>query len=74
MNNVLGVMDARALGADDCIMLNDAGLVTEASNSNVFFVLDGVLVTPAQSAGESSRPDEGGASTRACNAHGLPDR
>lgn len=51
LNNVLGVMDARGLGADDCIMLNDAGLVTEASNSNVFFAIGGELVTPAQSAG-----------------------
>src|SRR5215468_7521093 len=40
LNNVLGVIDARALGADDCVMLNDAGLVTEASNSNVWFVID----------------------------------
>src|SRR5262245_11269906 len=30
LNNVLGVMDARAHGADDCLMLNDAELVTEA--------------------------------------------
>ena len=51
LNNVLGVMDARAVGADDCVMLNEAGFVTEASNSNVFFVIDGELVTPAQSAG-----------------------
>jgi branched-chain amino acid aminotransferase len=50
LNNVLGVMDARAVGADDCIMLNDAGFVTEASNSNVFFVIDGNLVTPGQTA------------------------
>ena len=50
LNNVLGVMDARALGADDCVMLNDAGFVTEASNRNVWFVLAGELVTPAQSA------------------------
>src|SRR5258708_37685788 len=27
-------------------MLNPAGLLTEASNSNVFFVIDGRLVTP----------------------------
>ena len=32
LNNVLGVVEARKLGADDCLMLNDAGLVTEASN------------------------------------------
>jgi branched-chain amino acid aminotransferase len=51
LNNVLGVIEARALGADDCLMLNHAGQVTECSNSNVFFVLDGQLVTPARTAG-----------------------
>jgi branched-chain amino acid aminotransferase len=51
LNNVLGLMEARALGADDCIMLNNAGYLTEASNSNVFFVIDGVAVTPSDRAG-----------------------
>ncbi len=51
LNNVLGVLEARTLGADDCVMLNNAGLVTEASNSNVFFVIDDEIVTPADSAG-----------------------
>ncbi|MFL2546147.1 MAG: aminotransferase class IV [Candidatus Rariloculaceae bacterium] len=51
LNNVLGVIQARELGADDCVMLNDAGLVTEASNSNVFFVIDGEMVTPAPTVG-----------------------
>jgi branched-chain amino acid aminotransferase len=50
LNNVLGLLEARAVGADDSLMLNDAGLVTEASNSNVFFVLDGEIVTPSQTA------------------------
>jgi branched-chain amino acid aminotransferase len=50
LNNVLGVIEADSLGADDCLMLNEAGLITEASNSNVFFVIDGRLVTPSQSA------------------------
>jgi branched-chain amino acid aminotransferase len=50
LNNVLGVIEASALGADDCLMLNDSGLVTEASNSNVFFVIDGRLATPSQKA------------------------
>jgi len=50
LNNVLGVIEAESLGADDCLMLSDAGLVTEASNSNVFFVIDGRLVTPSQKA------------------------
>jgi branched-chain amino acid aminotransferase len=50
LNNVLGVIEARRLGADDCIMLNEQGLLTEASNSNVFFVVDGRLLTPSQHA------------------------
>lgn len=50
LNNILGVIEADRLGADDCLMLNEAGLVTEASNSNVFFVIDGALVTPSQKA------------------------
>jgi branched-chain amino acid aminotransferase len=46
LNNILGVAEAVELGADDCLMLNPAGFITEASNSNVFFVIDGRLVTP----------------------------
>ncbi len=46
LNNVLGLMEARALGADDCIMLSKEGHITEASNSNVFFVINNELVTP----------------------------
>jgi branched-chain amino acid aminotransferase len=71
LNNVLGVMDARALGADDCIMLNEVGFVTEASNSNVFFVIDGDLVTPAQTAA-NLRGLTKAALHEACRAHGLP--
>ena len=73
LNNVLGVMDARALGADDCVMLNEAGLVTEASNSNVFFVIGGELVTPAQSAG-NLRGLTKAALHDACRARGLATR
>lgn len=50
LNNVLGLIEARRLGAEDCLMLDDAGLVTEASNANVFFVIDGDVVTPSQTA------------------------
>jgi len=73
LNNVLGVMDARALGADDCVMLNEAGFVTEASNSNVWFVLGGELVTPAQSAG-NLRGLTKAALHDACAARGLATR
>jgi branched-chain amino acid aminotransferase len=51
LNNVIGVIEAHALGAEDCVMLDARGFVTEASNSNIFFVIDGELVTPAQTAG-----------------------
>lgn len=70
LNNVLGVIEARKLGADDCVMLNDAGLVTESSNSNVFFVIDGELVTPAENAGHL-RGLTRVALQEACAAHGL---
>lgn len=51
LNNVLGVIEARERGAVDCVMLNEQDFVTEASNSNVFFVIEGELVTPAPAAG-----------------------
>lgn len=47
LNNILGLAEARAMGADECVMLDADGLVTECSNSNVWFVLDGRVVTPA---------------------------
>ena len=70
LNNVLGVIEARELGADDCVMLNDAGLITESSNSNVFFVIDGDLVTPAENAGHL-RGLTRVALPAACSAHDL---
>lgn len=51
LNNILGVAEAIDLKADDCLMLNPEGLVTEASNSNVFFVIDGKLTTPSANSG-----------------------
>ncbi len=47
LNNILAITEARQLGADDCIILNREGLVTEAANSNVWFVINGQLITPA---------------------------
>jgi len=70
LNNVLGVIEARSLGADDCLMLNHAGCVTEASNSNVFFVLDGKLVTPSEASG-NLRGLTKAAVRIACKANGL---
>ena len=47
LNNILGLAEARAMGADECLMLDADGWVTECSNSNAWFVLEGKLVTPA---------------------------
>lgn len=47
LNNILGLAEARAMGADECVMLDANSMVTECSNSNVWFVLGGNPVTPA---------------------------
>ncbi|MGK0202816.1 MAG: branched-chain amino acid aminotransferase [Planctomycetota bacterium] len=51
LNNVLGLAEAKASGATDCIMLNQDGSVTEASTSNLFARIDGVWCTPPLNAG-----------------------
>jgi branched-chain amino acid aminotransferase len=51
LNNVLGLAEAKSMGATDCLMCNHEGFVTEASTSNVFALLDGVWCTPPLHAG-----------------------
>ena len=46
LNNVLGLAEAKARGATDCVMCNAAGFVTEASTSNLFAYVDGAWCTP----------------------------
>lgn len=46
LNNILGLSEARRLGADDCVMLDRAGNISECSNSNIWFVIDDEVVTP----------------------------
>ena len=46
LNNILALSEARELGADDCVMLDAEGMVTECSNSNIWFVMNDQLVTP----------------------------
>ena len=48
LNNVLGMIESRQRGADDCLMLDAVGRITESSTANVFFARSGVLSTPAQ--------------------------
>ena len=46
LNNILGLREARARGADDVVMLNLRGEITEAATSNIAFVRDGEVITP----------------------------
>jgi branched-chain amino acid aminotransferase len=51
MNNALAMQEAFRRGADEALMLNQAGEIAECSQSNAFLVLDGAAVTPPISAG-----------------------
>lgn len=46
LNSVLGLAEAKQLGATDCLMQNGSGFLTEASTANVFARIDGVWCTP----------------------------
>ncbi|MDG7011436.1 MAG: branched-chain-amino-acid transaminase [Nitrososphaerota archaeon] len=51
MNSILAKMEANSAGADDAILLDHRGFVSEASVTNIFLVKDGKLVTPSSAAG-----------------------
>jgi branched-chain amino acid aminotransferase len=51
LNNILCLREAQSRGADEVVMTNLAGEITEAAVSNLFFVRDQVLMTPPLSAG-----------------------
>lgn len=51
LNNLLCLREAKARGADEVVILNQDGAVTEAAVCNIFFVRRGVLVTPPLNAG-----------------------
>ena len=44
-------MEASKIGAEDAIMMNSWGQLTEATTSNLFFVMDGHLLTPDKKCG-----------------------
>lgn len=46
LNNILAVAEAKERGGDDALLLSLDGKLTEASNSNVAFVIGGKIVTP----------------------------
>jgi branched-chain amino acid aminotransferase len=49
--NILAVQHAREIHFDDALILNSKGNICEASSSNVFFVRNGTLLTPALTEG-----------------------
>ncbi len=51
LNNLLCLREARARGADEVVIINLAGEITEAAVSNVYFVRDGLVVTPPLESG-----------------------
>lgn len=51
LNNVLAIVEARRRGADDAVMLNADGRLTEGTTSNVFLVAGGVVRTPTLASG-----------------------
>ena len=46
LNNLMCLREVKARGADDAVILNHAGHVTEASTSNIAFIRDGYFITP----------------------------
>jgi len=51
LNNIMGLREARARGADEVVMTNHAGEVTEAAVSNLGFIQGAEVVTPPLGAG-----------------------
>jgi len=51
LNNILCLREARARGADEVVMLNRVGEITEAAVANLGFVRDGRVITPPSAAG-----------------------
>jgi branched-subunit amino acid aminotransferase/4-amino-4-deoxychorismate lyase len=51
LNNILCLRAARERGADDVVMVNQLGEITEAATSNLAFIRAGVILTPPMDAG-----------------------
>jgi len=51
LNNILAIMEAQKIGAEDAIMVNPWGQLTEATTSNIFFVKNGCIHTPEKNCG-----------------------
>ena len=53
LNHILAHLEVLHAGADEGLMLNDQGLVTECVVDNFFIVQDGVVLTPPTNCGRS---------------------
>ncbi|HEY4272757.1 MAG TPA: branched-chain-amino-acid transaminase [Candidatus Udaeobacter sp.] len=51
LNNVMARIEANLAGADEALMLNDAGNIAECTADNVFIIKDGQIYTPPIAAG-----------------------
>ncbi|MEW6188568.1 MAG: aminotransferase class IV, partial [Actinomycetota bacterium] len=51
LNNILALMEAKAAGVDQAILLNTKGFVAEGAVSNIFIFRDNTLITPPMDAG-----------------------
>jgi branched-chain amino acid aminotransferase len=51
LNNAMARLEARQRGADEALLLNQLGMIAEASAANVFAVQNGALLTPLPSDG-----------------------
>jgi len=49
--NVVARMEAVAKSLDEAVLLNDEGYIAEGGSSNIFFVREGRLITPALNSG-----------------------
>ncbi len=45
LNNILALLEARQQGADDALLLNMKGQITEATTSNFWLIKDGIIYT-----------------------------
>jgi branched-chain amino acid aminotransferase len=51
LNNILALIEAKQAGADDALLLNNQGEVTEATTSNLWIFKKGMVYTPVAESG-----------------------
>tara|TARA_B100000686_G_C16765446_1_gene961440 strand:- start:111 stop:977 length:867 start_codon:yes stop_codon:yes gene_type:complete len=51
LNNIIAIMEAGRMGANEALMLNSWGIITECTTSNFFWVRDGKIRTPSLKCG-----------------------